>query len=150
MEEGRKVGYLLLFYCNLYSGVMARPTNTRTCRTQIHYWIIMLLCPRDSTPDGQRTRLPSGDTAEAVINEELVAKVDSVSSSLLSSLSPSTSTSAYAPSSSSKLDHHSKGLHSDASFLVLQITENASLRMKLEDIETTFEATVQVIHHVLS
>ena len=29
--------------------------------------------------------------------------------------------------------------------LVAKITENANLRMKLGDIETTFEATVQVI-----
>ena len=34
--------------------------------------------------------------------------------------------------------------------LVAKITENANLRMKLGDIETTFEATVQVIYHHLS
>ena len=33
--------------------------------------------------------------------------------------------------------------------LVAKITENANLRMKLGDIETTFEATVQVIYHHL-
>ena len=33
--------------------------------------------------------------------------------------------------------------------LVAKITENANLRMKLGDIETTFEATVQVKYHHL-
>jgi len=54
---------------------------------------------RDSSHDGKESHRPGNDSAEAVINEELVAK----------------------------------------------ITENANLRMKLGDIETTFEATVQAL-----